>query len=151
MGWRNNWERVDWENTERDAKPISFEINKNEFEELARDIYNNQDNDIFKIIINKRTYDLKNAKKIWMEVTTCKISKSETKKLYNELIQKDIDALDRENIDHIRKYNNLNILNNVGSIFTGAYSHYENVLKETMLEKKYRRENKFKKRKIWWN
>ena len=83
-----------------------------------------------------------------MEVTTCKISKSETKKLYNELIQKDIDALDRENIDHIRKYNNLNILNNVGSIFTGAYSHYENVLKETMLEKKYRRENKFKKRKI---
>ena len=70
-----------------------------------------------------------------MEVTTCKINKSETKKLYNELIQKDI-------------YNILNILNNVGSIFTGAYSHYENVLKETMLEKKYHRENKFKKRKI---
>ena len=151
MGWRNNWERVDWENTERDAKPISFEINRKEFEELARDIYNNQDKNIFKIIINKRTYDLKNAKKIWMEVTTCKISKSETKKLYNELIQKDIDALDREKIDDIRKYNNLNILNNVGSIFTGAYSHYENVLKETILEKKYRRENKFKKRKIWWN
>ena len=83
-----------------------------------------------------------------MEVTTCKISKSETKKLYNELIQKDIDALDREKIDDIRKYNNLNILNNVGSIFTGTYSHYENVLKETILEKKYRRENKFKKRKI---
>ena len=151
MGWRNNWERVDWENTERDAKPISFEINRKEFEELARDIYNNQDKNIFKIIINKRTYDLKNAKKIWMEVTTCKISKSETKKLYNELIQKDIDALDREKIDDIRKYNSLNILNNVGSIFTGAYSHYENVLKETILEKKYHRENKFKKRKIWWN
>ena len=151
MGWRNNWERVDWENTERDAKPTWFEINRNEFEELARDIYNNQDNNIFKIIINKRTYDLKNAKKIWMEVTTCKINKSETKKLYNELIQKDIDALDREKIDDIRKYNILNILNNVGSIFTGPYSHYENVLKETMLEKKYHRENKFKKRKIWWN
>ena len=31
-----------------------------------------------------------------MEVTTCKISKSEAKKLYNELIQRDIDTLERE-------------------------------------------------------
>ena len=44
-------------------KPLWFEINKKEFEELTGDIYNNQDNNDFKIIINKRTYDLKNAKK----------------------------------------------------------------------------------------
>ena len=31
-----------------------------------------------------------------MEVTTSKISKSEAKKLYNELIQKDTEALERE-------------------------------------------------------
>ena len=31
-----------------------------------------------------------------MEVPTGKTTKSETKKLYNELIQKDIDALERE-------------------------------------------------------
>ena len=41
----------------------------------------NQDDKDFKIIINKRTYDLKNAKNVWMEVTTPRITKSETKKL----------------------------------------------------------------------
>ena len=45
-------------------KPLWFKINKPEFEELTRDIYNNQDIKDFKITINKRTYDLKNAKKI---------------------------------------------------------------------------------------
>ena len=44
-------------------KPLWFEINEKEFEELTGDIYNNQDNNDFKIIINNRTYDLKNAKK----------------------------------------------------------------------------------------
>ena len=53
------------------------------------------------------------------------------KKLYSELIQKDIDALEREKSDEIEKYNILDILNNVGSIFTGAYFHYKNVPKET--------------------
>ena len=48
-------------------KPIWFEINKKEFEELTRVIYSKQDNNDFKIIINKRTDDLKNAKKIQME------------------------------------------------------------------------------------
>ena len=56
-----------------------FEINREEFEELARDIYNNHDYINFKIIIDKGTYDLKNAKKFWMEVTTCEITKSEGK------------------------------------------------------------------------
>ena len=56
-----------------------FEINKTEFEESTRYIHNNQDNNDFKIVMNKRTYDLKNAKKFWMEVTTHKITKSEAK------------------------------------------------------------------------
>ena len=51
--------------------------------------------------------------------------------MYNELIQKEIDALEREKSDEIKKYNILDILNNVGSIFTGAYFHYKNVPKET--------------------
>ena len=51
-------------------KPFRFEINKKEFEELAKDIYNNQDNNDFKINLNKRTYDLKNAKRFWLEVIT---------------------------------------------------------------------------------
>ena len=51
--------------------------------------------------------------------------------MYNELIQKDIDTLEREESN---RYNILNILNNVGSIFTGLYLHYKNVPKETMFE-----------------
>ena len=77
-----------------------------------------------------------------MEVTTRKISKSEVKKLYNELIQKDIGVLERKKSDEkreeiagIRKYNILDILRNAGSIFTGAYLHYKNVPKETMFER----------------
>ena len=120
-------------------KPIQFKIIKNEFEELTREIYNNQDHNDFKIIINLW---LKNAKKFWMEVNTCKTTKSEAEKMYNKLIQKDADALDREKIDakweeieSIRKYNILNILKNIGSIFTGSYLHYKNVPKETMFER----------------
>ena len=74
-------------------KLLLFEINK---KESTRDIYNNQDNNDFEIIINKRTYDLKNVKKFWTEVTTHKTAKGEAKKLYNELIQNDIDTLEIE-------------------------------------------------------
>ena len=45
-------------------KPLWLEMNKKEFEELTRNIYNNQDNNDFKIIINKKTYNSKSAKKI---------------------------------------------------------------------------------------
>ena len=91
-------------------KPIFFEINKKEFGELTGDIQNNRDNNDFKIIINKRTCDLKNAKSFRMEVATRKISKSEAKELYNELIQKDINALEREESNGIKKYNILDFL-----------------------------------------
>ena len=47
-------------------KPIWFEINKKEIQELARHIYKNEDNNDFKIVINKKTDNLKNAKKFWM-------------------------------------------------------------------------------------
>ena len=96
---------------------IWFEINKKELEELTREIYNNQDKNDFEIIINRRPYDLKNAKKIWREVTIHKSTKSDAKKLCNELIQKDNDArekeknyAEREEVDGIIKYNVLNIL-----------------------------------------
>ena len=69
-----------------------------------------------------------------MEVTTRKVTKS-VAKLCNELIQKDILALKREKNSDIRKFNILHILNNVGSIFTGDYSHYKDVLKGTIFEK----------------
>ena len=82
------------ENIERDMhKPLWIKLNKKGVEELTENIYHNQDNNNFKIIINKRTDDLKNAKSFWMRLTPRKISKSEAKELYNELTQKDINTL----------------------------------------------------------
>ena len=51
------------------------------------------------------------------------------------MIQKDIDALEREKSNSIKKYNILKILENIGAIFTGAYLHYEEVPKETIFER----------------
>ena len=76
-------------------KPLWFEINQKDFKELTGDIYNNQDNNDFKFNINRKFYDLKNAKRFWTKVTTRKTTKSEVKKLYNELIQKDIGTLEK--------------------------------------------------------
>ena len=144
-------QKSEWteEKTKREMqKPLWFEINKKEFEELTGDIYNNQGNDDFKVVINKRTYDLKNAKNIWTEVTTRKTTESETKKLYNELIQKDIDHLEREKSNRFEKYNILNILENVGSIPTGAYLHYKNVPKETIFERSIAERTKLRKERL---
>ena len=85
----------DEKNKREMQKPIWFEINKKEIQELARHIYKNEDNNDFKIVINKKTDNLKNAKNFWMEVTPCKTTKSEAKKLHNKLTRKDIDALER--------------------------------------------------------
>ena len=43
--------------------------------------------------------------------------------------------------------NILKILNNVGTIFTGTYLHHKDVPKKNNVRKKYRSENKIKKRK----
>ena len=52
------------------------------------------------------------------------------------MIKKDIDTLTKEKSNDIRKYNIMNILNNVGSIFTDLYWHYcKDVPKETMFER----------------
>ena len=109
--------------------PLWFKINRTEFDELTGNICNKQDNNRFKITISKRSYDLKNTKELWKKVTTRKIRKIETKELYNELIRKDIDALEREKSNSIKKHNILNILNNVGSIFTSVYLDYKDVHK----------------------
>ena len=52
------------EQTEKKIQiPLWFRIHKSQFDELKSDIYDNQNNKDFKITINKKTYDLKNAKK----------------------------------------------------------------------------------------
>ena len=49
-----------------------LEYDEPEFEELTSDIYNNQNSKDFKITVNKKTYDLKNAKMFWIKVTKSK-------------------------------------------------------------------------------
>ena len=61
--------------------PLWFKINKPESDELKSDIYDNQNNKDFKITINKKTYDLKNARKFWKKITETKVSKKEAEKL----------------------------------------------------------------------
>ena len=78
---------------------------------------------------------MENAKKVWTEVTTRKTTKSEAKELYNELIQKDIDTLEKSKSNKPEKYNILNILENVRTIFTGPYLHYKDVPKEIIFER----------------
>ena len=117
------------------------------FEELTSDIYDNQNNKDFKITINKKTYDLKNAKIFWTKVTTSKISRNETKKLYNELIQQDTDALKREKSNNIKKNNILKILESIGAIFTGNYLHYGELFKETKFERSIADRVKLRKKK----
>ena len=56
-------------------------------------------------------------KNFWTKVTTSKISKDEAKKLYKEFIQKDIDELEREKSNSIKKNNVLKILKNRCNIY----------------------------------
>ena len=54
--------------------------------------------------------------------------------MYKELVQKEIGTLKREKSNRPEKHNILDILNNIGSIFTGAYLHYKDV-KEVLQRK----------------
>ena len=47
-------------------------MNKSKLDELTSNIHDNQNNKDFKITINKKIYDLKNAKKFWTKATTKK-------------------------------------------------------------------------------
>ena len=51
------------------------------------------------------------------------------------MIQKVINALTKEESNNAKKYNILNILNNVGAIFTGISLHYKDASKETLFER----------------
>ena len=88
------------------------------------------------------------CKKNWLEVTARKTTKSEAKELYNELIQKYVDAIERKKSNNTKKHNILKILNNVGTIFTGTYLHHKDVPKKTMFERSIAVRTKLRKEKV---
>ena len=68
--------------------------------------------------------------------------------MYKELIQKDINAQEREKSNSIKKNNTLKILKNIGAIFTGTYLHYGEVPKKTIVERNIAENVKLKRWRI---
>ena len=78
-------------------KPLWIKLNKNDFDSLIEDVYNSLNNNEFKTTVDKKAYDLKNAKKFLVKVTTQKNSEKKALKLYSDLIILDITALEESN------------------------------------------------------
>ena len=120
-------------------RPLWAKINKNDFDLLIRDVCDNLNNDKFKTTVNKKTYDLKNAKKFLVKITTQKISEEDAKKLYSDMIAPDITKL--ENVKgkgKNKRHKILEVLENLKSVFTGTYLHYKDVpseLEESIAER----------------
>ena len=108
-------------------KPLWIKLNKNDFESLTEDVYNNLSNDEFKTSVVKKAYDLKNVKKFLVKISTQKISENETLVLYSDLIAPDITVLEKSKGKAKDKRSNiLNVLKNLQSVFTGVYLNNSN-------------------------
>ena len=68
--------------------------------------------------------------------------------MYKELIQKDIDALEIQKSTSIKKNNILKIVENIGAIFTGTYSHYGEMPKEIIFERNIAESVKLRRKRI---
>ena len=95
-------------------KPLQVKLNKNDFDSLIQDVYNNLNNDEFKTTVDKKAYDLKNAKKFLVKITTQKINEKDALKLYSDLITPDITALEKsKSKGKDRRHNILSVLKNL--------------------------------------
>ena len=104
---------------------------------MINHVVDNLDDKNYQTTVYKGKYDLKNAEKYLLEIITKKISKDEARKLYNDLMKSDVDALKHvKGKGKIKRDNILNILNNVeSSLFEGVYYHYKDVPKEAQYER----------------
>ena len=88
--------------------------------------------DEFKTTINKKVYNLNNAKVFLTRITTQKINEKDARDVYFNLIIPDIDELKNAKGKSINKKNNiLNILENLEPVFTGTYFYYNDVPSES--------------------
>ena len=84
-----------------------------------------------------------------MKLTTQKFSKKEATELFPDLISPDITELEKtKGKVKEKRYNILNVLKNLASVFTGVYLHYEDVLKKTMLERSIEERIKLRREKL---
>ena len=120
-------EETETKNLDGVKRPLWAKINKNDFDLLIQDVYDNLNNDKFKTTINKKTYDLKNAKKFLVKITIQKISEEDAKELYSDQITSDIIELKNTKGKCKKKRENiLNVLENLESVYDGGYLHYKN-------------------------
>ena len=119
-------------NPDEIQKPSRVKINKNDFDLLTHDVYNNLNNNEFKTTVDKITYDLKKAKRFLVRITTPKISKEEALELYSDLIAPDITELENtKGKGKNKRHKILEVLGNLKSAFTGVYLHYKDVPSES--------------------
>ena len=106
--------------------PLWIKTNENDFDSLIQDVYNNLNNNEFKTTVDKKIYDLTNAKKSLVKITTQKISEKEALKLYSDSITPEITELENAKGKSKNKRNNiLNVLENFESVFNGNYFNYK--------------------------
>ena len=105
---------------------------KNDFYSLIQDVYNNLNNNEFQTTVDRITYDLKNAKKFLVRITTQIIGEIEVHELYYDLITPDINRLKNAKGKGKNKRHKISeVLENLESVFTGTYLHYKDVPSES--------------------
>ena len=89
-------------------------------------------NNEFNTTVNKNVYNLNNAQKFLVDITTQTIIEKEAFELYSNLITPDINELKNAKGRSKTKRNKiLDILENLESVCTGAYLHYNDVPSES--------------------
>ena len=109
---------------------IKYKLNKNEFDSLTEDVYNNSNSDKFKTTVDRKAYHLKNAKKFLLKIITQKLSENEALKLCHNLKKSDIAVLEKtKGTGKYKRDNIVGVLRNLESDFTSLYMHYKDVAK----------------------
>ena len=111
------------------SKALWFEIHRNDFISLIKDVVDNLDNKDFQTTVDNHKYDLKFLLRLILK----KISENEARELYNGLIKLDVDALEKASSRCKNRRNNILAIldNNKSSLFDNFYFHYQDKLPET--------------------
>ena len=124
-----------------EMKPLWMKLSRKDFLSLVKDVVNNLDKKNYQAMISNNRYDLRNVEQFLLEIITKKISKNESCKLYENLIEPKVIELTRAKSSRgkNKRLNMLNIYNNVkSSIFKGVYLHYFNesvITKESIADR----------------
>ena len=102
-------------------------MSRKDFESLIKDVADNLNKNKFKTSVDGKAYDLRNAKKFLVKITTQKISQKEALELYSDLIAPYTTELEKsKGKDKDKRSNILNVLKNLQSVLAGVYWNYSN-------------------------